>query len=60
MALAGASVLPPVFQDSIGQPLPGGQTTVGTALHLSNPNENGEGTIYFTLDGSDPRQVTIE
>ena len=22
--------------------------------------KNGEGTIYFTLDGSDPRQVTIE
>ncbi|MEN8784141.1 MAG: LamG domain-containing protein [Akkermansiaceae bacterium] len=58
--LAGATVLPPVLQDNTSQPLPGGQTPVGTALHLSNPNKNGEGAIYYTLDGSDPRDVTVE
>lgn len=59
-APAAASILPPVFQDGNGQPLQGGQVAVGTSLHLFNPNEGGEGTIYYTLDGTDPRQVTIE
>lgn len=34
---------------------PGGQITPGFALTITNPN--GTGTIYYTLDGTDPREA---
>ena len=57
IASAGANEVPPVFQDESGQALPGGQVAVGTKLHLSHPNV--DGTIYYTLDGTDPRQADL-
>ncbi|MEZ6097410.1 MAG: CotH kinase family protein [Pirellulaceae bacterium] len=35
----------------------GGIVAAGTQLSFLNPNAAGTGTIYFTLDGSDPRLV---
>ena len=43
---------PPVFQIN-GLPQHGGQVSRGDVLTLVNPN--GRGTIYYTLDGNDPR-----
>jgi len=40
---------PPIFNRR------GGQVAVGFSLTMSNPN--GTGTIYYTLDGSDPREA---
>jgi len=40
---------PPVFSQR------GGQVPVGFGFTMSNPN--GSGTIYYTLDGSDPREA---
>jgi len=40
---------PPTFSQR------GGQVPVGFGLTMSNPN--GSGTIYYTLDGSDPREA---
>lgn len=59
---AGASAAPPIFQDSDGQLLPGGQVSVGSRIHLLNPNGGAEpgGTIYYTLDGTDPRHADID
>ena len=33
----------------------GGEVDEGFSLTISNPNAGGAGTIYYTLDGSDPR-----
>ena len=57
IAPAGANEVPPVFQNESGQILPGGQVAVGTQVHLSHPSL--EGTIYYTLDGSDPRHADL-
>jgi hypothetical protein len=40
---------PPIFNQR------GGQVAAGFGLTMTNPN--GAGTIYYTLDGSDPRQA---
>lgn len=58
-AWVGASLLPPVFRDGNGQTLTGGQIKVGSSIHLINPDENAGGTIYYTLDGADPRHADI-
>ncbi|MGI9244299.1 MAG: chitobiase/beta-hexosaminidase C-terminal domain-containing protein, partial [Verrucomicrobiales bacterium] len=61
IALAGANEVPPVFENESGQILPGGQVAVGTQVHLSHPDAGPglEGTIYYTLDGSDPRYADL-
>jgi hypothetical protein len=33
----------------------GGSIAVGTVLRITNPNSSGTSTLYYTLDGSDPR-----
>jgi len=35
----------------------GGNFAAGFVLHLNNPNVSPSGTIYYTIDGSDPRLV---
>ncbi|MCU0913275.1 MAG: chitobiase/beta-hexosaminidase C-terminal domain-containing protein, partial [Planctomycetes bacterium] len=46
------SLDPPLFRIN-GVPQHGGPVAPGAALTLTNPN--GSGTIYYSLDGSDPR-----
>jgi hypothetical protein len=43
------TVAAPVFSHS------GGQVAPGLTLVISNPNPDGRGSIYYTLDGADPR-----
>lgn len=43
---------PPVFNIA-GRPQHGGDIVAGDVLTMTNPNSSG--TIYYTLDGSDPR-----
>ena len=47
------TVDPPVFQVD-GQDQHGGHVSSGALLTLANPN--GAGTVYYTMDGTDPRQ----
>jgi hypothetical protein len=43
----------PSILDAAGNPIPDGSVTAGAQLRLADPAGPG-GTIYFTLDGSDP------
>jgi hypothetical protein len=46
----------PVFaNDADGQPQPGGDVAIGFQLRITAPTG---GTIYYTLDGTDPRAVS--
>jgi len=60
VAAVATDLKPPILQDGKGQDLSEGQIPVGTELHLVNPNEGGQGTIYYTLDGSDPRHTDLD
>ncbi len=61
IAHGGANEVPPVFKNESGQLLPGGQVAVGTQLHLSHPDAGPGmgGIIYYTLDGTDPRNADL-
>ena len=45
-----------LFDASTGRPHYGGNVPLGFQFRLNNPNPAG-GTTYYTIDGSDPRQV---
>ena len=46
----------PAIQDAAGNPRPDGPVTAGSQIRLADPAGPG-GTIYYTLDGSDPRDA---
>lgn len=50
------STLAPEFRSAAtDQPQHGGAVAAGFELKINNPNAGGNGTIYFTMDGTDPR-----
>lgn len=48
----------PEFLDAAGNPQPNGAVPAGSQIRLADPAAPG-GTIYFTLDGSDPRDFGV-
>ncbi len=49
---------PPVFRNGSADILDDGiSMAAGSAIRLLNANAAGKGIIYYTLDGSDPRQI---
>jgi hypothetical protein len=45
----------PRFEDAIGNEQADGMVPVQFELHLADPHAIMDGTVYYTLDGSDPR-----
>ena len=52
------SISPPVFRNG-SQDIPDDALTLspGSSIRLVNPNSGGAGSIYYTLDGTDPRLI---
>ncbi len=52
------SIAPPVFKNASQNILDDALTLApGSKIRLVNPNTGGAGSIFYTLDGTDPRQI---